>query len=179
MRWFTGLLASTDFPILSLNRWVSHRCQAVLNSSVLPSPPGDLPLLAFIIAARIPVSPTRSSIPSTWRCRGEGRPRGILHPFCTGTDIQCALISATKYFTQTHIKGFTAATFQEQISPDFNRRFTATVQHRFSSFCTTTTRLQFASESFLRLAPFFRCFVLKHTATCFTRTPFLPANEPV
>lgn len=153
---FTGLLASTDFPILSLNRWVSHWFQAVLNLFIeffsVALAAWGFTVISFHNWARIPVSPTRSSIHGTSRCRGEGRPQGILHPFCTGTDFQRALISATKYFTQTHIKGFTTATFQERISPDFNRRIDATVQHHFNFFCTTTTRLQFANKLFLRLA---------------------------
>lgn len=118
------LPASTDFPILSQNRWVSHLCQAVLNLFIeffsVAVAAWGFTVISFHNCARIPVSPKGFSIPGASRCREKGRPHGILHPFSTGTDIQLTLISATKYFTQSHIKAFTAATFQEKISSDFN-----------------------------------------------------------
>lgn len=86
------LPAMTDFPILWLNRWVSHLCQAVLNLFIeffsVAVAAWGFTLISFHNCARIPVSPTRFSIPSSSRCREQGRPRGILHPFCSRTDIQ-------------------------------------------------------------------------------------------
>lgn len=135
-----ALPASTDSPILSLSRWVSHLCQAVLNLFIeffsVAVAAWGFTVISFHNCARIPVSPTRFSIAGTSRCREKGRPRGILHPFCSGTDIQLALISATKYFTQTHIKAFAAPTLQEEkISPGFNRRILPPCSTALLSLC--------------------------------------------